>query len=218
MQDRAQRRFDRTAKCTIRLIFAFGLGLTFSHSFSSTAWAAYTGTPSWEVPDALPWTLLAIVSAVVLHALRCWRPVVYGLIEIITAVFIIYFSISPAKQSVSTVCNGKALWGLGCSFQSLLLTLAGIYVLVRGLDNTQARRLLGFVHTWRRKLHPLTPSLSAPSDIRPVEQIAIGQPQPLPPPLAAPSTSAEFLLASGILLALALIIWRVIWRETRPLE
>jgi hypothetical protein len=63
------------------------------------------------------------------------------LIELIAAVFIIYFSIAPAKQSAATICNGKALWGLGCYFQSFLITLAGIYIFVRALDNMQARRL-----------------------------------------------------------------------------
>ena len=73
-----------------RLMFALGLGAAFLHGFSSTAWAAYWGTPS-EVPDALPRALLAIVGAFGLYALRCWRPIIYGLVEIIAAVFINLF-------------------------------------------------------------------------------------------------------------------------------
>jgi hypothetical protein len=133
-----------------RVIFVVSLGFTILHGLSSPAGAAYWGTPP-VVPDALPWTLLAIVGAFGLYALRCWRPIIYGLVEIITAVFIIYFSIAPAKQSAMTVCNGKALWGLGCYFQSFLIILAGIYIFVRGLDNMQARRLLCLVQAWRRK-------------------------------------------------------------------
>jgi hypothetical protein len=118
--------------------------------FSSTAWAAYPGTPP-EVPDARAWTWLAIaiVFAFGLYALRCWRPIIYGLVELIAAVFIIYFSIAPAKQPVATYCNGKVLLGFGCDFQSYLIILAGIYIFVRGLDNMQARRLLCFVQAWR---------------------------------------------------------------------
>jgi hypothetical protein len=139
-----------------RLMFALGLAAAVLHGFSSTAWAAYWGTPP-EVPDAVPWTLLAIVGAFGLYALRCWRPIIYGLVEIIAAVFIIYFSIAPATQSATTVCNGKALWGVGCYFQSFLIILAGIYIFVRGLDNIQARRLLCVVQAWRRKRRGSSP-------------------------------------------------------------
>jgi hypothetical protein len=79
----------------------------------------------------------------------------------IAAVFIIYLSIAPAKQSAMTVCIGKALWGLGCDFQSFLIILAGIYVFVRGLDNMQARRLLCLVQAWRRKRRA-----GSPEDLR----------------------------------------------------
>jgi hypothetical protein len=100
-----------------RLMFALGLDAVLLHGFSATARAAYWGTPP-EIPDAdaLAWTFLAIVGALGLYALRCWRPIIYGVVEIIVAVFVIYFSIAPAKQSAITVCNGKALWGLGCYF------------------------------------------------------------------------------------------------------
>jgi hypothetical protein len=88
------------------LMFVLGLGAAVLHGFSSTSWAAYWGTPP-EVPDALPWTLLAIVGAFGLYALRCWRPVIYGLVEIIAAVFIIYFSIAPAQQSAMTFAMAR---------------------------------------------------------------------------------------------------------------
>jgi hypothetical protein len=142
--------------CLARWLFLLGLAAAVLLGLSSNASAAYWGTPS-EVPDALPWTLLAIVGAFGLYALRCWRPIVYGFIELIAAVFIIYFSIAPAKQSATTVCNGKALWGLGCYFQSFVIILAGIYIFVRGLDNMQARRLLCVMQEWRRKRRAASP-------------------------------------------------------------
>jgi hypothetical protein len=135
---------------TFRLILALGLAVAPLRGFSSVALAAYWGTPP-EVPDALPWTLLAICGGIVLYALRCWRPIIYGLIEIIAGIFIIYSSIAPAKQSVATVCNGKVLWGLGCYLQSFLIVLAGVYILVRGMDNIRARRLLCVLQAWRQR-------------------------------------------------------------------
>jgi hypothetical protein len=141
-------------KC--RLLFLLGHAAAVLLGLSFTASAAYWGTPP-EVPDAIPWTLLAIVGAFGLYTLRCWWPIIYGLMELIAAVFIIYFSIAPAKQSGMTVCNGKALWGLGCYFQSFLIILAGIYIFVRGLDNMQARRVLCVVQEWRRKRRAASP-------------------------------------------------------------
>ena len=141
-------------KC--RLLFLLGLVAAVLLGLSATASAAYWGTPS-EVPDALPRTLLAILGAFGLYALRCWRPIIYGLIELIAAGFIIYFSIAPAKQSVGTACNGRMLWGVGCDFQSFLIILAGIYIFVRGLDNMQARRLVCVVQEWRWRRRAASP-------------------------------------------------------------
>jgi hypothetical protein len=136
-----------------RLIVALGLGAAVFCGFSSAALAAYSPPPPPppEVLEALKWTSVAVGVGFGLYILRCWRPRIYGLAEILVAVFLIFFSISPAKQSASEICNGKAFWGLGCRLQSSLLTLAAIYVLVRGLDNVQAKRLLCHMQAWRQK-------------------------------------------------------------------
>jgi hypothetical protein len=110
---------------TFRLIFALGLGLAVLRGFSSAAWAAYVGTPP-EVPYDLgiAWTLCAIVLGLLLYAVRYWWPFFSGLLEVIAAIFIIYFSIAPAKQPI-TYCDSRVLWGLGCFLQSRLIILAG---------------------------------------------------------------------------------------------
>ena len=83
---------------TFRLIFAFGLGVAVLHS-SSAAWAAYVGTPP-EVPYwiGIAWTLFAILTGLLLYTLRYRKPFTYGALEVIAALFTIYFSIAPAKQ------------------------------------------------------------------------------------------------------------------------
>jgi len=111
------------------------IGVAVLHAFSSAAWAAYLPPPQ-EVPiwHGIVWTVIAIVVGLLLYALRYWWLFCYGAVEVVVALFIIYFSIAPASQSIM-FCNGTVLWGLGCYFQSLLITLAGIYIFVRGMDN-----------------------------------------------------------------------------------
>jgi hypothetical protein len=137
-----------------RRLLALGLGAPAFYGFSSAASAAYLGVPTpTEVPGAVEGTLIAVGFGFVLYIIRCWWLELYGCLEILAAVFLIYFSIAPAKLSAAEVCDGRAFWGLGCFLQSHLLTLAAIYVLVRGLDNVQAKRLLCRMQAWRQKRH-----------------------------------------------------------------
>jgi len=140
MHNRLMHRRDQFSE---RQLIALGIGALVLHGSGSTAWAAYVPQSEVPVPNALTETLFAIAVAVAigLYALRCWWRSIYGLIEIIAATFIIYLSIVPAKQPGSSICNGNALFGLGCGLQSVLIVLAGIYVFVRGLDNMEPRRL-----------------------------------------------------------------------------
>jgi hypothetical protein len=150
---------------TFRLIFAVGFAVAVLHGFSSAAWAAYWGTPG-EVPYWLgvAGTLGAIVVGLLLFTLRCWQPFYYGALEIIAALFTIYFSIVPAKQAIMTVCNGSVFWGVGCYFQSSLIILAGIYIFVRGMDN-MGRQLPNWVpdsvrRFWHRVFRGNAPGLA----------------------------------------------------------
>jgi hypothetical protein len=124
-----------------RPIFALGLSLAVLQAFSSATWAAYWGVPSevsyWLGMAAV---LFTIIVGLLLYALRSWQPFYYGMLEVIAALFTVYFSVAPAKQPAATVCNGRVLWGLGCDFQSSLILLAGIYIFMRGMDN-MGRRL-----------------------------------------------------------------------------
>jgi hypothetical protein len=134
-----------------RLVFALGLSLAVLQAFSSAALAAYWGVPS-EVSIWLGITavLFTIIIGLLLYALRSWQPFYYGMLEVIAALFTVYFSVAPAKQAAATVCNGRVLWGLGCDFQSSLIMLAGIYIFVRGMDN-MGRRLPSWLPHWIRR-------------------------------------------------------------------
>jgi hypothetical protein len=134
-----------------RPIFALGLSLAVLQAVSSPASAAYGGVPSeisyWIGIAAV---LFTIIVGLLLYALRSWQPFYYGVLEVIAALFTVYFSVAPAKQSAGTVCNAHVLWGLGCDFQSSLGILAGIYIFVRGMDNI-GRQLPNWLPHWMRR-------------------------------------------------------------------
>jgi hypothetical protein len=113
------------------------------------AWAAYNGIPP-KVPAStgILETSGAVVFGLVLYWIRCRKLFVYGALEVFAAVFTIFFSFAPASQPDMTVCNASVWW---CFFQRWLITLAGIYIFVRGLDNMQAIRLLCLMQAWRGK-------------------------------------------------------------------
>jgi hypothetical protein len=132
-----------------RLIFALSLSVAVLYGLSPASWAAY-----YPPPERVPYwygivgTFIAIVVALGLYAIRCFWPFWYGLLETLAALCIIFFSIAPAKANM-TVCNDDVL----CFFQSLLITLAGIYILVRGMDNMQvSRRVRDQLQFWRQKV------------------------------------------------------------------
>jgi hypothetical protein len=114
---------------------------------SSTAWASYDGPTTPEVPSrvGITWTLVAIAVGLLLYSLRYWRPFYYGLLEVIGALLLIYFNISPAEQPLRTVCYNNVLWAQGCAFQSWLIFLAGIYIFVRGVETMGGDHLLNWV-------------------------------------------------------------------------
>jgi hypothetical protein len=168
------RRGQETAQMTqparmmiTRLICAFGLGVAVLHGFSSVARAAYQGVPP-EVPSwrGIVGTICAIVVGLLLYALRCHKRLYYGMLEVISESFRIYFNIAPASQSGSTVCNGTVLWGLGCSFQRWLIILAGIYIFVRGMDNIGQGLPSWVPHSIRRSWHRVFPPEHHPTLFR----------------------------------------------------
>jgi hypothetical protein len=135
-----------------RLIFVLGLSLAVLEAFTSAACAAYSPPPV-EVSHwlGIVAVLFTIVVGLLLYAIRSWKPLYYGMLEVIASLFTVYFGVVPAKQpGVATVCNGGVLWGLGCDFQSSLIILAGIYIFVRGMDN-MGRQLPNWLPHWMRR-------------------------------------------------------------------
>ena len=78
------------------------------------------------------WTSLVVAFAIGFYWLRCQIKLVFGLIEVIVALLVIYFSINPANHALLA---SPAASDLEILLSSSTVLLGGVYIFVRGLDN-----------------------------------------------------------------------------------
>jgi hypothetical protein len=94
----------------------------------------------------------AIVTSIFFYRLRCRRPFRYGLAELLVGVAVIYFTLWPVETNYLLLVQGEP--GLGETFLVKSVgVLAGIYVLVRGLDNMSRALPSSWEPWWKRLFH-----------------------------------------------------------------
>jgi hypothetical protein len=93
------------------------------------------GLTKAETTVAAVWILMTIVGGLLFYGLRCRYQFVYGLIELGAALTIIFLTFLPQTPSYLELAEQPSWWG---SFLSQGVGIsAGIYVLVRALDNIE---------------------------------------------------------------------------------
>ena len=94
---------------------------------------------------------LAILAGVVLYWCRCRHRVWYGVGEILVALLLLYIFFFP--EGVGVLATGMWVGSLGPVWGGILSRtvnlFAGLYALVRGLDNINA--LERWNRVWRRR-------------------------------------------------------------------
>ncbi len=90
------------------------------------------------------WICVAISAGLSFYTLRCRNPLIYGLVELVVALAVIFLTFYP--QTTYLVLEGKPSL-LGWLLSKGVGTSAGIYVMVRGLDNIDK----GLPPKWRGK-------------------------------------------------------------------
>jgi len=82
----------------------------------------------------LVWFIVTVLAGVGFYLLRCQIRWLYGLIEIIVALVIMFFASFPVANALYV--EGSYGFGLSAYLTWGVITrLTGVYVLVRGLDN-----------------------------------------------------------------------------------
>jgi hypothetical protein len=93
--------------------------------------------------------LFAIAAGVVFYSVRCRRPFWYGIAECFVGVAVIYFVLYPVETNYLLLVNGepglKELWP-----SKTIGVFAGVYVLVRGLDNMSRALPLSWIPMWKQ--------------------------------------------------------------------
>jgi hypothetical protein len=79
------------------------------------------------------WTILTIAVGLAAYWFRCWRQFYYGVVEIVVALVVIIFTFYPQTYIVLTTDYVPPLWG--STLRKIIGASAGIYIMVRGLDN-----------------------------------------------------------------------------------
>lgn len=96
----------------------------------------------------VPVLLFAIGTGLVFYFMRCREPLVYGLVEVVVGMAIVVVTFFPQTPQITWL---NPTWG--ASLPKLIGFSAGVYVMVRGLDNIE-RGLGDFSptvrRTWRR--------------------------------------------------------------------
>jgi len=77
--------------------------------------------------------LMTIAAGLFFYRLRCRKRLWYGLVELAVAFVIIYLAFNPPD---TVLVEEKVSW-LGMNLRMIVGLLAGIYVMVRGLDNIE---------------------------------------------------------------------------------
>ena len=83
------------------------------------------------------WFFLTVIVGVAFFLLRRQIRWLYGVIEIIVALLVIFFSFFP----VANTLTDEGSYGFGSSIyltSAIVGRLTGVYILVRGLDNVEA--------------------------------------------------------------------------------
>lgn len=75
--------------------------------------------------------LLTVALGLFLYGLRYRRPLLFGLLEVAVALALIFLTFYPVQSVLLT--DNPPLWGP--AFSEFVGALAGIYVMVDGLDN-----------------------------------------------------------------------------------
>ena len=84
---------------------------------------------------AVVWILMTVVCGLLFYGLRCRYQFVYGLIELGAALIIIFLTFVPQGPAYLEVMSQPSLWGSLLS--KAVGVSAGIYVMVRALDNIE---------------------------------------------------------------------------------
>jgi hypothetical protein len=87
----------------------------------------------------LIWIVLAIAAGLATYWFRCWNLFYYGACEIVVAVAVIFLTVYPQSgTALITDQSVPSAWGVLLS-KSVGIS-AGIYIMVRGLDNIDKGR------------------------------------------------------------------------------
>jgi hypothetical protein len=93
--------------------------------------------------------IAAIVASVSLYWLRCRKPFLYGIGELFLGLIVIYVVLFPTETNYLLLAKGEPGWRETWLPKSAGV-LAGIYVLVRGLDNMSRELPSSWVPWWKR--------------------------------------------------------------------
>ena len=100
-------------------------------------WAAIGDYTIWHQggahwPTTLPLVLCAIAFSLLLYRLRCIRPFQYGCIEVAVGLAVLIFTFDvPTTHYLAFDRQTVFEWGVN----RIIGTMAGIYIIIRGLDN-----------------------------------------------------------------------------------
>ncbi|MGD0027098.1 MAG: hypothetical protein ABSC37_21165 [Xanthobacteraceae bacterium] len=94
---------------------------------------------------AVIWIFLTVAFGLLFYGLRCRCQLVYGMFELVVALAVIVVTFYPHAQASPLLVEGPSWWGGPLSH--IIGVTAGIYVMVRGLDNIDK----GLPPKWRGK-------------------------------------------------------------------
>ena len=110
-----------------------------------------------EEPDlAGVYVSSTIVGAVLFYWLRCRYPLIYGFIEIIVALVVIYITFLPPDTYMAL--EGSSAYGQ--FLRKAAGVIGGIYIFVRGMDNVSR----GLPSRWRKTWNRVFPDRSTATE------------------------------------------------------
>ena len=114
------------------------------------SWATIGDFIIWRQPDAgaysIPLIAIAVALSVGLYRLRGIQPFWYGCIEIGVGLVVLIFTFVPTTHYLAF--DGQTFLELGAA--KLIGVMAGIYIIVRGLDNVDRGLPPRWRHHWDR--------------------------------------------------------------------
>jgi len=91
-------------------------------------------------------TIFWVVVAIGFYRIRCASRLLYGAIEIVAGMATIVLGEFPPYA----VLTSDTTWALGSRAAHMLTLMAGVYIVVRGLDNISQDLPLRWRPAWRR--------------------------------------------------------------------